>query len=375
MKTTNDDFPVLYKKTSTGKIQQWEIGVEENVIWTRFGQLGGKIQETADEIREGKNIGKSNETSAAQQAYAEAKSQHAKKLKKDYCLTIADAEGGIAHESIKGGILPMLAKEYAKFSHKIVYPCMMQPKLDGFRCIAIKENGIVTLWSRTRKQWNSVPHIVDAVTKHLPNGVYDGELYNHELCQDDFEELAHLVSRKTPIEGHEIVQYYIYDLPVKKQTFRFRSQMIQNLFGNKPSLGPLIPVEVFLANNPEKAQDAYEQFLDDGYEGGMYRTPDSEYETGKRSLHLIKRKEWQDTEMEIIGIEEGRGKLQGHAAVAVCRTPDGGTCKPTFKMKREKKREFFLNPPIGKLLTVQFQNLTKKEKPRFLRGIRLREPE
>lgn len=52
----------LYKKTSTGAIQMWQIWTEDNVIKTAFGQVGGKVQQTEDIIHYGKNIGRSNET-------------------------------------------------------------------------------------------------------------------------------------------------------------------------------------------------------------------------------------------------------------------------------------------------------------------------
>ena len=65
-------FPKLYKKTSTGAIQEWEVYVDDTgcspVIVTKYGQLGGKIQTSTELITEGKNIGRSNETSPMQQA-------------------------------------------------------------------------------------------------------------------------------------------------------------------------------------------------------------------------------------------------------------------------------------------------------------------
>src|SRR5271168_1368993 len=143
--------PILYKKTSTGAIQFWKIQVEGNEITTLYGQVDtDSPQCTVDVIKEGKNAGQSNETSAAQQAEREAKAKWTKQLKKGYVKTQAEAEAGTTDEIIEGGILPMLAHKFKEQCHKIKYPCLGQPKLDGIRCIAIKKDDDVTLWSRTR---------------------------------------------------------------------------------------------------------------------------------------------------------------------------------------------------------------------------------
>src|SRR6185436_13616686 len=71
-------LPTLYKKTGNGALQKWNIQVEDGVspvIVTEFGQIGGKLQTSREFIKEGKNLGKKNETTAFEQAIAEAKSK------------------------------------------------------------------------------------------------------------------------------------------------------------------------------------------------------------------------------------------------------------------------------------------------------------
>ena len=44
------EFPKLYKKTSTGAIQEWQVSVmtvnDDPIIVNNYGQVGGKIQES-----------------------------------------------------------------------------------------------------------------------------------------------------------------------------------------------------------------------------------------------------------------------------------------------------------------------------------------
>lgn len=68
-------FPTLYAKAKTGKIKQWVVSVVDSTITVTHGQVGGKQQTQTTVITEGKNIGKSNETTPSEQAYLEAKAK------------------------------------------------------------------------------------------------------------------------------------------------------------------------------------------------------------------------------------------------------------------------------------------------------------
>ena len=149
-------LPTLYKKSSQGKIEQWEVSVSKKMdgrchVNSTYGEVDGKMQTTFDTILEGKNIGKKNETSVYEQACNEATAKWEKKKKKGYVESIEAAQAGELDDLIEGGIEPMLAQTYEKHADKIVFPCLAQPKLDGIRCVAIKKGQNVTLWSRTRK--------------------------------------------------------------------------------------------------------------------------------------------------------------------------------------------------------------------------------
>jgi len=376
-------FPDLYKKTSTGAIQCWGIKVLETqegaVIQTDFGQLNtDKPQSTSDFISKGKNIGKKNETSPYQQAVLEAQAKWEKQKKKGYVESKEAAEKGEVDEIIEGGIVPMLAQSFSDHGHKIKYPCYAQPKLDGIRCIAIVKNGKCTLWTRTRKPITSVPHIIKEV-EHLYGKLditLDGELYNHTL-KKDFEKIVSMVRQEEPAEGHEIVQYHIYDV-VTNQTFGDRWE---NFFSRLPipSEAPkyCFMVSTGMLHVEDQVQTAFDAAIKLGFEGLMLRNKDAKY-ANKRSYDLQKVKEFEDAEFDIIGVEEGRGKLQGHAGAFVCVTPDGKEFLAKMAGDTSKLKEYFENHSLwkGKKLTVKYQGLTGKEGvPRFPVGVAIRDYE
>lgn len=378
-------LPTLYKKTSTGAIQEWKICVIENPdsgsaynIITEFGQLDGKKQETLDTIFEGKNIGKKNETTPYEQACLEATAKWEKQKKKGYVVTLEDAKNEATDEIIEGGILPMLAHKFRDHSDKIKFPCCVQPKLDGIRCIAIIKNGKCTLWSRTRKPISSVPHIVEELEQFYRNRtiILDGELYNHEF-KDNFEHIVHIVRQtKTVDPEHTDVQYHVYDvitnLPFYDDSKNDRCELLAEL----SEMNYIKVVETKLVNENDLMR-CFEVFRKNGYEGAMARNCAAKYEN-KRSYHLQKIKEFEDDEFEIIAIVEGRGKLQGHAGSFTCITKNGIEFEVKMSGSTDKLKEYFENPSsvIGKLLTVRFQGYTNKNNvPRFPIGISLRDYE
>lgn len=360
----------LYKKTSTGKIQTWRTWVEGSTIYSESGQLDGKKILSTDVIKEGKNIGRSNETTPEQQALAEAHSNWESKLKKGYVLKLKDAEAGKVDDIIEGGYVAMLAQDYAKHGHKIKFPCAVQPKLDGIRCTSTGS----LLWSRTRKPITSVPHISHAIRKldDLPDFL-DGELYNHDF-RNDFEQITRIVGQKKDVEpDHEKVQYHIYDVPSDKP-FMQRWQDLIKILSSKPASSPLFLVPTLIAKSEEELIEITQQFIEQGYEGAMARNLDAPYEH-KRSYSLQKIKEFEDAEFRIIGMEEGRGKLAGHCGAFICETEDGTEFKAKMSGDTAKLKEYWDHQLvyIGKLLTVKFQGLTGKNNvPRFPVGMRIR---
>lgn len=118
-------YPTLYKMTSTGKIQQWKISTgKENQPYyeIEYGQQEGKKTSARTKITAGKNIGKKNETTPEQQVELEATSLWSKQK---------DRKGYSEDIPTEAPKLPMLAKNYETDSKHIIWPCFVQPKLDG----------------------------------------------------------------------------------------------------------------------------------------------------------------------------------------------------------------------------------------------------
>ena len=369
---TKKTFPKLFRKTATGAVDQWEINVSGSTITTRWGQIGGTVEETSDVIAKGKSLGRVNATTPKEQALLEAQSRWERKQKKDYTLKLADARAGKASAWVEGGMLPMLAHRFDEYGENLKYPCFAQPKLDGHRCIAmVDKKGRCTLWSRTRKPINSMPHIVAAIESlGARDTVLDGELYNHAY-RAKFETLTSFIRQDNPSEGGEVVQYHVYDA-VRPGDFAARAKWLSELMGRRGS-GPLVFVETVAIANEDALMAAFKRFVRQGYEGAIARNSAGPY-VHKRSYDLLKIKQFNDAEFRISGVEEGRGKLAGHG-MFVCVTADGTEFRAKMKGELSELKKLLQHPDryVGRMLTVQYHGLTAKSKvPRFPVALRVR---
>lgn len=377
----------LYKLDSKGKLQEWSIEVTDEggsaLLVTRHGKVGGKIQEAAETITAGKNIGRANETTPLQQAEAEARSEWEKQVsRKGYTPDQMKALSGANDQA--GTLSPMLAHKYTERAKYICWPAYCQPKLDGQRVVAVYDGSETTLWSREQKPIVGLPHIAAAITAQMKKlgitteVVFDGEAYHHDY-RARFGEIISFVKKLKP--GHEVVQYHIYDLPRSPDNdsppaqgsrgFSRRYLSLECLLRDAPDCLQL--VETVPVEDEAEATDAFKHFVSLGYEGAMLRNSASPYAEGKRSNDLQKMKEFDDAEFEIIGVKEGRGKFAG-LAVYSCRAANGKTfdCNPPGPLTERNISQCSLD--IGKQLTVQYFGLTDAEEvPRFPVGKAIRE--
>ena len=357
-------LPTLYKKTATNAINEWTIYVENNYYWTEFGQIDGVIQKSNKVFCNGKNKGRSNETTDEQQAVLEATSAWNKK--KDRDGFVIDIEQAKTREGVFEP--PMLAKKYdGNYNEKMKF---IQPKLDGIRCnISIGDNGITAL-SRHNMRFNTTNHIENELKDFFENhnNVHlDGELYNHEL-HDDFNKIVSLVRKKklTEEDRQEIetkVKYYVYDAWFDGQEdmkFSDRSKFIRE---NLSNLVNIVVVPTFEIHSVEDTDGYFEKFLDEGYEGAIIRG-DEPYEH-KRSKNLLKYKRFQDDEFEVLDVNIG--KNQTIAESVTIRLKNGDTCEATLAFTDDKCKEILENKNnyIGKMATICYFGVTNDGKLRF----------
>jgi len=405
-------LPTLYGIDKSGRTKMWQISVQcfdegnRGIVTTTYGLLDGKKQTNERTYTVGKNIGKSNETTPYAQALSEARSKWTdKKDKEGY--TTQDTKVSLSNEITETNaptsekentqttkILPMLAhvfdpsKSNTKKASKSVlnFPCYIQPKLDGVRCVCYlsDDKTRVLAQSRTGAYFESVGHITTELlgpfsTNPEFNGlILDGELYSEDM---PFEALVGLVKKKKLTE-HDIrqlslVSYNVYDIVDLSGTMTFseryaKLERVVNTINN-----PYITlVTTVIGNNENDFREFFASCIRDGFEGVMLRTVEGKYRCNYRSHDLQKYKEFMESEYEIVGYREAEGRDKG-TVVWICKVGDGTesifSVRPKGSM--DSRRELYTNgfKYVGKMLTVVYQELSEGGVPRFPVGKCIRE--
>ena len=400
-----EDLPTIYGVEKNGKTKVWTARIyrdELNGFATaeiEYGQLDGKKQTTSREYTEGKNLGKKNETTPLQQCIAETKRKWQDKMEKEgYSLVVPNSNSESnatnptnatnatntinAINAIK--VFPMLAHTYDPLSSKnkkndIVFPCYVQPKLDGLRCIcymmqnATNGEPAVVAQSRTGAYFETVEHICAELRPILlknPGLILDGELYTADM---PFEELAGLIKRKkTSDTAIQCVKYHIYDVVVDGD-YSERHDRIVGTVGSA-TRHHLEVVHTQLIHTVGEFKQAFGEYVEAGYEGIMLRNVDGMYRQNYRSHDLQKYKEFVESEYPIVGFKEADGRDKG-TVVWVCETAEKREFSVRPRGTQEQRRQWFQDghTHVGKLLTVIYQELSELNVPRFPVGKAIRD--
>ena len=366
-------LPALQGDTLTGKTKLWSVEVRHQdghgVIVTTHGYKDGKMQVSEKVVTDGKNIGKKNQTSPFDQAVAEARTAWTKKRESSYAPIDEEVDEEVSRgKGIDDSVpLPMLAHDYNKRGKSIQFPCFVQKKFDGTRCVGVPQKG---LFSRNRKSYPHMDHILAELNRLPPTMILDGELYSDTLT---FQEIVGLVKRETLKAGDEEkqqqIQFHVYDL-INEMPYVQRYANLQMLF-RRYKFKHLVLVKTEHCESEEKMKEMHAQYVTDGYEGIMLRNKDGLY-ANNRSIHLQKYKEFFDMECDIVGFKDGEGAEAG-CVIWICEL-DGKTfaCRP--RGTREEREELFEKGAdfIGNQLTVRYQEKTDDGLLRFPVGIAIR---
>lgn len=356
-------FVPLFKKTSAGRIQEWKIAVRKNkdgsgTILIEQGLVDGKKQQYEEQITEGKNLGKKNETSAFEQAVAEAEARWTKQKDRRHYGEDPTAEESAAKRSAA----PMLAGVYQDHADKVDWHgALAQPKLDGNRCLAKMDGeGNVSLWTRKGVEIKTLGHLIAPLRAVMnPTDVLDGEVYVHGLHVTN---LRSLLTRQQP--DCETVSFRIYD-QVSPLPFCQRWGYLQDLDlkVGVPRDG-LCLVPTIKVMNEKELMKFQADCIAQGFEGAMLRWGKFGYQAGARSQGLLKVKTFKDAEFKILQVTTGTGPY-ADCAVFVCQAASGGVFNVTAPGSLKEKREIWKNGAdyVGRLLTVKFAGYTETDFP------------
>jgi DNA ligase-1 len=368
----------LFKRHSNGTIGTWQVEVLyangsaiSIVRRTATKVIGGKGVVTDTEFTKGKNIGRANETTHFEQAMSEGGSKYNKKLDEGYVKTIEEAQ--VKATNSMGFAKPMLALSIDKVK-QWNFPVYASPKFDGHRMLATVVDGQVVLYSRGGKTID-VEHIRMALQITYIDGFWDGATLDGEvyLHGETLQKISSLVKKPKP-ESKELM-YYIYDV-ISDKPFDHRN--FEYIYVSKMADHPKVSgTKQILFFNQEDLDAHHAKNLSEGYEGTMVRHGDTGYEEGKRSKSLMKMKDFQDDEFEIVHAFEGKPNLRHDLKVGMytCRTKEGKDFDVLAPGDMNQKHGHAVDgyDNVGKYMTVKYFNYTADGVPYLPVALRIRE--
>lgn len=290
----------------------------------------------------------------------------------------------------------MLASAFnQKLIDKLVFPCIVQCKLDGLRVNIHVADQDVTFYTRSGNiinidNYNLIQAFITLGSYYDSDMVFDGELM---VIGSDGQYL----DRKT---GNGIANRAIKNMATVAEVVNFRVVLwdaiplssfrlsqydieyqtrFNNLFAACATLDiiesvsyiSLVPTHI--VENFEEALKIFNDYTSSGLEGIIIKNAKMGW-SDKRSTDQIKLKTEEDADLIVIDWQEGTGKNAGRLGSLLCSTSDGKLVVGVGTGFSDEQRNTITKSIIGQIITVQYNTKIKDKRsdtwslflPRFI---------
>jgi DNA ligase-1 len=209
-------------------------------------------------------------------------------------------------------------------------------KIDGGRIIAIKENGQVSFFTRAGQKYEGLADLENELKEILDdNFVLDGEITLLDpkglSSKDQYKETMKITRKDGEKHGVKmlvfdympVANFKMQNCPVQYST---RRSCLTAMFDiDTFKYFELLPV-IYKGSDTSMITKCLDEAIADGQEGIMINICDAPYEF-KRTTNLLKVKKMQTLDLQIIGFEEGTGRLAGTLGAILVKYKDGNVVK------------------------------------------------
>jgi DNA ligase 1 len=231
----------------------------------------------------------------------------------------------------------MLAHDGAGHEKKIIGKKILQPKLDGVRCLTVVnyEAQTVEMYTRNGKVLENFAHITDYL-KGVVNEFGRSMVIDGEVMSTSFQDLMKQVHRKENVDASDAVLNVFDMLPLtefkvgksalgQRRRFNYIKENFSNIFADSGciTIVPWKEVDLDTFIGTVEFTDYNKEMVEAGYEGIMIKDPDAKYEC-KRTTSWLKQKPFIEVSLSIIAVEEGTGRNIGRLGALVCEGVDNG---------------------------------------------------
>lgn len=266
----------------------------------------------------------------------------------------------------------MLAQKYFDKPERIEGKTFaITTKLDGFRLIAIKDSkGDVKFYSRVGQPVEGLVEIEAELKEHFPNNfALDGELtisnYFDLPSKEAYKAASKIIRLKgdTPKTG---LTYRVFDCMSAHEfmqqkcdkTYFERRATLDTFDGVAPHV-EVLPV-LYQGDDTSKITEWLDKVVADSGEGVMLNILSEKY-SWSRSWAIQKVKKFDSLDLEVVGVEEGSGRLSGTLGAIHVRYKGGNIVKVGSGFSDEERKLYWEHPEliVNKIVEVKFFESTK----------------
>lgn len=252
-------------------------------------------------------------------------------------------------------------------------------KIDGGRIIAIKDNGTVEFYTRAGQKYKGLVDLEEEMLRTFPDGtVFDGEitiLDDKGIPSKEAYKRAMKITRSDG-EKHGLKMKCFDAMCIdewrnQKCTHDYieRRMLLNGLFSTHSHLYFEVLPELYRGTDTSRILELLDEAIANEEEGVMINLLDAPYEFG-RTWSLMKVKKMNTLDLEIIGFEEGEGRLAGTLGAILVRYKDGNTVRVGSGFSDEMRKHIWsdLNSFYFRVAEIQyFEETTNKDGGKSLR--------
>lgn len=238
-------------------------------------------------------------------------------------------------------------------------------KIDGGRIIALKEDGKVSFYTRAGQKYEGLVDLEQEMAEKLPDGLcLDGEitlLENEGVPSKEAYKQAMKITRSDG-EKHGL-KMIVFDAMLAEEfrnqrcdrVWEERRRALNMIFGSRDlTYFELLPV-LYQGEDTEMILKYLDEAIANEQEGIMINLTLAPYEF-KRTNYLLKVKKMSTLDLEIVGFEEGTGRLVGTLGAILVRYKNGNIVKVGSGFSDRLRTEIWSNRDewLGNICEIQY---------------------
>lgn len=264
--------------------------------------------------------------------------------------------------------------------NEVPFPCYIQPKLDGFRCIYHPDKGLVSRNGKTIPNKNLNKHFKELFA--VKGYVLDGELYSHKVGFNEIQSLLTTEDKVIP-KG---LKFTVFDAMPKDMwenkscgaSYEERIKLVREIVYSMVAVpSKVIDIVNDTVESAQEVKGTYKKYLNDGYEGVIIRSINGKYLWKRATIksgEILKLKPFSSIDVKITSVYEGERDLGGISG-GITFDYNGVEVGCGSGFDQDTLTQMLNNPNafIGKTAEIKYFEVTEDGSLRFPVFVRFRE--